>query len=840
MWTRGGLCAPLYWVQEEEAVKGKLMRLKTWRNLVLGSHPMTEGLPLTHSRFTDPLASRPEATLFDYEKALLPFTGVLEYIDPYEQNEALIAMNPSDLRPETTYREIHASTILSFMTGMIPFSHHNQSVRNQLGDSQSKQALSLYATNWKNRFDNTANVLCYGESQLTSTMYSKYLGEGKLPYGHNIILAIAPSGFNQDDGIVFNADSFERGLFRSINYRSYRIHEEDDIKTHTKVRIANPANIPDWKDIKPGVDYSKLDARGIIKEGQFCDENTVIVGAYMMNEMGQKKDASLLPQVWTRGLVEKVVVLVNNANLLMVRVRVVQDRTPELGDKFSNRHGQKGTCGALIRAHDMPRTKDGIVPDMIMNPHAIPSRMTIGQNIEQLFGKALAAAGCIGDGTAFMNTESPEGPIGSVLEELGFEKYGNELLYNGVTGEQCKAAIFMGPVYGMKLKHMVEDKWQARGQGRKVQLTHQPTGGRGNQGGLKIGEMDRDSLIGHSISQFIQESYMKRSDGIVLPVCTSCGTVPVHNPKLNISQCTLCDGPPVFMGETVNTLELLPPMERQKGKIVNVEIPYATKLLLQELGAITNVHLRLITSGDTGRLRPFEPPKEGTVRVKELKPLELEDVVVSTVIPKEEAEKYTLQEMVAFGEQQAQRGVNALLLAANTTAPVVDEEEEVIELSMAPDVITVQPGQPLVAQEQTGGFMMNAQDIAAARAVLSGGGAPRGILRRANTIVNPQPTVLEPVIGSAEVRVLSAPMPGLGPTIAINQPKNPVFAIDTSPQAMMQDGLQPMAYQTGGQTVTLRRSNSGGGGGGGGGFPSMASGSSGGGAITVRKLGSDE
>jgi hypothetical protein len=749
-------------------------------------------------------------------------------------------MNPSDLRPETTYREIHASTILSFMTGMIPFSHHNQSVRNQLGDSQSKQALSLYATNWKNRFDNTANVLCYGESQLTSTMYSKYLGEGKLPYGHNIILAIAPSGFNQDDGIVFNADSFERGLFRSINYRSYRIHEEDDIKTHTKVRIANPANIPDWKDIKPGVDYSKLDARGIIKEGQFCDENTVIVGAYMMNEMGQKKDASLLPQVWTRGLVEKVVVLVNNANLLMVRVRVVQDRTPELGDKFSNRHGQKGTCGALIRAHDMPRTKDGIVPDMIMNPHAIPSRMTIGQNIEQLFGKALAAAGCIGDGTAFMNTESPEGPIGSVLEELGFEKYGNELLYNGVTGEQCKAAIFMGPVYGMKLKHMVEDKWQARGQGRKVQLTHQPTGGRGNQGGLKIGEMDRDSLIGHSISQFIQESYMKRSDGIVLPVCTSCGTVPVHNPKLNISQCTLCDGPPVFMGETVNTLELLPPMERQKGKIVNVEIPYATKLLLQELGAITNVHLRLITSGDTGRLRPFEPPKEGTVRVKELKPLELEDVVVSTVIPKEEAEKYTLQEMVAFGEQQAQRGVNALLLAANTTAPVVDEEEEVIELSMAPDVITVQPGQPLVAQEQTGGFMMNAQDIAAARAVLSGGGAPRGILRRANTIVNPQPTVLEPVIGSAEVRVLSAPMPGLGPTIAINQPKNPVFAIDTSPQAMMQDGLQPMAYQTGGQTVTLRRSNSGGGGGGGGGFPSMASGSSGGGAITVRKLGSDE
>jgi hypothetical protein len=298
-------------------------------------------------------------------------------------------------------------------------------------------------------------------------------------------------------------------------------------------------------------------------------------------------------------------------------------------------------------------------------------------------------------------------------------------------------------------------------------------------------------------------------------------------------------------------------MERQKGKIVNVEIPYATKLLLQELGAITNVHLRLITSGDTGRLRPFEPPKEGTVRVKELKPLELEDVIVSTVIPEAKEESYTLQEMVAFGSEQAQRQVNALLLAANTTAPVVDEEEEVVELSMAPSVITVQPGQPLVAAQQqpfvgvqqqpvvavqqqplvaaqAGGFMLSAQDIAAARAVLSGGGGIRGA-RRANTIVNPSPTVLEPMIGGAEFRVLGAPMPGLAPTIAINQPKNPVFAIDTSPQAMMMDGLQPMAYQSGGQTVTLRRSNSGGG------FSSMPSPSaSSGGPITVRKLGSDE
>jgi len=697
-------------------------------------------------------------------------------------------------------------------------------------------------------------------------MYSKYLGEGKMPYGHNIILAIAPSGFNQDDGIVFNADSFERGLFRSINYRSYWIREEDDLKTQTKVRIANPAEVPSWKDIKPGVDYSKLDSRGIIKEGEFCDENTVIVGAYLMNELGQKKDASLFPQVWTRGLVEKVVVLVNNINQLMVRVRVVQDRTPELGDKFSNRHGQKGTCGALVRAYDMPRTASGIVPDMIMNPHAIPSRMTIGQNIEQLFGKMLAAAGAIGDGTAFMNTESPEGPIGSLLEEMGFEKYGNELLYNGMTGEQCKAAIFMGPVYGMKLKHMVEDKWQARGQGRKVQLTHQPTGGRGNQGGLKIGEMDRDSLIGHSISQFIQESYMKRSDGIVLPICTSCGTVPIHNPRMNISQCTLCDGPPVFMGETASTFELLPPMHRQKGKIVNVEIPYATKLLLQELGAITNIHLRLITSGDTGRLRPFEPPTEGTTIVKEMKELVFEELEAPRTIEKTEEPTFTLQQLEDYGTQVAKEKTESLLQAASV-APVIDEDAMVEELALGPDIISVQPtvnvgttvqGQQLVqpinqvVQPQS---MLSPEEIAAVRAGLAGEAVPRSILKRSTTppipfsssstipVANP---LLQPMIGGADVRIFAAPMPGLAPTIAVNHPKNPVFAIDTSPQAMMQDGLQPMAYQSGGQTVTLRRAHGFGSGSGSGSVPGMTSMSSGmgsgsgsSGPITVRKLGAE-
>jgi len=815
---------PLIWLPLEPS---KFKKFKTWRDLVLGSFEPTAAYPLTHSRFTDPFLADPAATLEDYLTRLEPHTGALEYVDPYEQNETFIAMEPADIKPdETEFLEIHPSTILSFMTAMIPFSHHNQSLRNQLGDSQSKQALSIYATNWKNRFDNTANVLCYGESQLTGTMYSNYLGEGKMPYGHNIILAIAPSGFNQDDGIVFNYDAFERGLFRSINYRSYWIREEDDLKSKTKTRIGNPAEIPSWKDVKPGLDYSKLDAQGIIKEGSLCDETTVIVGAYMINENGQKKDASLTPQVWTRGLVEKVVVLVNNMNQLMVRVRVVQDRKPELGDKFSNRHGQKGTCGAMLRAHDMPRTASGIVPDMIMNPHAIPSRMTIGQNIEQLFGKVLAAAGAIGDGTAFMNSESPEGPMGNLLEEMGFEKYGNELLYNGVTGEQCKAAIFMGPVYGMKLKHMVEDKWQARGQGRKVQLTHQPTGGRGNQGGLKIGEMDRDALIGHSMMSFIQESYMKRSDGVKVPICTSCGTVPIFNPRLNISQCTLCDGPPVFMGETANTFELLPPMIRQKGKIVQVEIPFATKLLLQELSAFTNIQLRLMTSGDTARLRPFGGSKEGEEEsepeLKELKALTYPEVVVGKTIPKGEERTYTRKDLIEYGVEVAKKREASLLQAAQE-AEVIDEEGgAAVQLSLGPPVVTVQPSFVLKAPEgsllapsgalaegseaataQAPPFALNPEEAAAARAVLSGQAPSKSLLRRRPQAPQ-EPVVLEPQAGgNMEVRFIAAPMAGLPPTISVPQAKTPMFAIDTSPQAFLADGLQPM--MGGGGSVVVRR-----------------------------------
>ena len=805
-------------------VAGEQPKLKDWRSLVLGTLPLTASHTLTTLGFVDPLSDRTQASLEDYLRHLQSHLAPLEYIDPYEQNEAFIANFPPDLKPESTHLEIHPSTILSFMTAMIPFCNHNQSLRNQLGDSQSKQAISLYATNWKNRFDNNAHVLCYGESQLTGTLYSNYLGEGRMPYGQNIILAIAPSGYNQDDGIVFNADAFERGLFRTIAYRSYMLREEDDAKTGTKIRIGNPANISSWKDLKPGIDYSKLDGRGIIKEGSYCDEYTVLVGAYSTNDPGMKTDKSLKPQVWTRGRVEKVVVLVNNLNQRTVKVRIVQDRIPELGDKFSNRHGQKGTVGATIRGHDMPRTKDGIVPDMLMNPHAIPSRMTIAQNIEQLFGKAMAGSGSLGDGTVFMNDGSPEEAIGKVLEGLGFEKYGNELLYNGMTGEQTKAAIFMGPVYGMRLKHMVEDKWQARGQGRKEQMTHQPTGGRGNQGGLKIGEMDRDSIIGHSMTEFVQESYMKRSDGTVMPVCSSCGTITIQNQKLHISQCPLCDGPSVFVGDTAATFELLPPLHRQKGKIVDVELPYATKVLTQELASIMNVGLRFITTGDTQRLRPFKPldPNVRITKVlQEMPPIP--EPIQSEQIPKLEdvTQQIPLEALVAMGVESARLVAEAQAKAAEE-APIPDEDAPV-EVTGDQTVITLgQPqvpgleavaaevaadeNEPVVLVEQPVVLQQVPGQQPTVQQYVQPGQQARSILRRANqnVVIQPPPVILHEVPPGPPARLFPSPIPGAPPTIAVANPAPAIINVDTSPAAMAAQGLAAPLIQ---QNATLRRSS---------------------------------
>jgi DNA-directed RNA polymerase II subunit RPB2 len=819
---------PLIWLDKGKIPVEKLKTYPTWRDLVMGNLEIRRNANLESTEFIDPLAGKTNK-LEDYPDALASHTGAIEYVDPYEQNETYIANNPAYIKPETTHMEVHPSTIMSMMTSLIPFAPHNQSPRNQLSCSQSKQGLSIYATNWRNRFDNTAHVLCYGEMPLTRTIYNNYLGEGKMAYGMNIVLAIACwSGYNQEDGIVMNYDAIRRGMFRSMAFRSYELYEEDDEKANTKIRFGNPALIGNWKDLKPGLDYSKLDDRGIIKEGEYVDENTVIVGAYMVSTLSSTiNDASKTPQVWTRGRVEKVVVMVNNMGLRLVKIRVVQDRMPELGDKFSNRHGQKGTIGAMLRGYDMPRTESGLIPDMIMNPHAIPSRMTIAQNLEQLMGKTAALSGAIGDGTSFMNDGSPQEAIGGILEELGFEKYGNEVLYNGATGEQIPAAIFIGPVYGMRLKHMVEDKWNARGKGRKEVRTHQPTGGRGAQGGLKIGEMDRDAIIAHGGMAFVKESFMERSDGAKFPMCVACGTIPIYNPRLGIAICSLCDGPVKYIGDTVNNLEILPPLGRPKSRIVEVEMPYSTKLLSQEQETYLNLTMRYITTRGIERLKPLEFSGTSSEIIKELPRLVLPETVAPAYIEEVAPAVLTVEQLRTMGAQlatmtEAERAAMEAVLDDSTAGVALEQQAQMNAMAQLQNGLTneiVVPGEAII-QPQMGETGL---------APVTVGGLPPPSM----------PALINTEVTQGEGLVAGAQVPGMGPVITVS----------TNQEDFMRDGIMPGGFGMGRQPRRSFRSFGGMGGmnmgpmmpsvsrytpmEGGGGMPSSVSSS---GPITINKI----
>lgn len=673
----------------------KLTAAASWRDHLFGSLPMTKERGLHQSGFVDPLVGTEAPSLEDYMKALVPYTGAIEYVDPYEANEAYIATYAEHIQAESSHMEVHPSTIVGLLTSMIPFPNHNQSPRNQLSCSQSKQGLSVYATNFPNRFENQVHVLCYGEAPLVRTLYYDYLADGQMGYGHNLILALGCfSGYNQEDGIVFNADAFQRGLFRNMTHRSYEAAEEDDDHAHTRTRIGNPAKIPGWTSLKAGLDYSKLDDRGIIRVGELVDETTVLVGRYLQTQGGDMRDASVTAQVWTSGRVEKVAVMTDNNGRALVKVRVIQDRVPELGDKFSNRHGQKGTMGMLIRAHDMPRSESGMVPDMIMNPHAIPSRMTMAQMLEALLGKAAANLGAIGNATAFMNEGDPSEQIGRVLrEQLGMQPLGEEFLYDGQSGRMIPSTIFIGNVYTMRLKHMTEDKWNARAEGRREQRTHQPTGGRGNQGGMRIGEMERDAISGHGMMDFTRETYMKRSDGYETVVCNGCGTIPIYNESKKLYLCSMCDGPVQFLGDTPTNLELLPANKRSLVSFSRVEIPYAMKVLDQELTTFMNIGMRVLTERDVKQLRGppiveltadqqraaleaplpervlpetdvperIEPKEELTVRPEDLSAL-------GVVPPGLEPEEGTGAEAPPVNKQVLNAAVNAAVNAALDTA----------------------------------------------------------------------------------------------------------------------------------------------------------------------------
>jgi len=486
--------------------------------------------------------------------------AVIEYIDPQESDTSYISMNKNEISNFHTHLEIHPSMMLSVVSGNIPMANHNAAARNIFHAAQTKQAIGIYATNFNKRFDTFGFIQHYAQKAIINTRHSQYTGSDSMANGANLIVAIMTyTGFNQEDSLIINKKSIERGLFHLSYYKSITASTKI-VSQYERLIFGNPIKMRDNGIKVNGIkhaDYSLIDENGFVKEGSYIPrgKTAVVIGMILVREVLKEvkkgifieqvkettyTDVSLMTDESYYGYIDKVFIGTKTLddNTQVCKVRFMKIKIPEFGDKHCSRHGQKGVIGMILPEEQMPFTKDGIKPDLIVNPHAIPSRMTIGHLVECVYSKLCCLEGMMGDGTIYIDLDY-EG-IYNKLENNNFEKYGNEVLYNGQTGHQMKTDIFIGPTYYFRLKHMVAEKINARGFGPKVQLTRQPTGGRRKAGGLRIGEMERDSLISHGISRFIQESMMERSDKYRWLVCKKCGTIPIYGNKIKDVYCSLC------------------------------------------------------------------------------------------------------------------------------------------------------------------------------------------------------------------------------------------------------------------------------------------------------------
>jgi DNA-directed RNA polymerase II subunit RPB2 len=435
--------------------------------------------------------------------------GYLDYIDAQETESMRISMQSFANIPS----EIHGSMMFSASASIIPNADFNQAPRNFFSCQQTKQACSRFSTAFSKRFDTIATLLNYAQRPLSQTWMGSPI-VGNMPYGENAIVALMIyTGHNQEDSLLLNDSALRRGMFHTTYYHSYDFTEEMIGETHTI--FANVATDPAYREsvtLRKDYGYDKLDGEGIVKVGAVVDDETILVGVVSPRTDGGYTDASCIPKRGQRGRVDAVYRYVTPDGLRGVKIRVAEQRIPVLGDKFSARHGQKGTVGMRVPEEDMPFTKAGLRPDMIVNPHAFPSRMTIGQFVEMMATKLGIHMGSLVDSTPFTARNRVQ-ELSDLLRKAGFHSYGHEVMYNGHTGEQVPMEVFMGPTYYLRLKHMVEDKINYTTRGPRKLLTHQPVEGRSNDGGLRIGEMERDALLSLGMSKFVHESLMDRSDG---------------------------------------------------------------------------------------------------------------------------------------------------------------------------------------------------------------------------------------------------------------------------------------------------------------------------------------
>ena len=543
------------------------------------------------------------------QESLISNASVLEYIDTSEAETMILAH--SSLKPEdyfsnrVTHMEIHPSLILSIMANQVIFPENNPYPRDAFSCGQAKQGVSNYSTNYQVRLDKTSYVLNNGQTPLTKSRYLKYITNEEHNYGENAIVAImSHTGYNVEDAIIVNRGALERGIFRTTYYNTYKAHEETEsmmgMKIETKFMDSGAENVLETKE---GYDYSQLDPiSGLIKEGTEVGEKTVVIGMGTNSILnpGVYVDNSVKTKKGQVGVVDHSFMTTGEEGKRIAKVKIRSERIPQIGDKFCSRAGQKGTIGIILDEADMPTTAEGIKPDIIVNPHAMPSRMTIGHLVECITSKVGANVGAFGDCTAFVNKGSKHNELGKALTKFGYHSSGCELLYNGMTGEQLETEIYFGPTFYLRLKHMPKDKINYRAKGPRTVLTRQTVQGRANDGGLRIGEMDRDCLIAHGMSNFIKESMMVRGDQYEMAICNKTGCVAIYNESKNIFLSPMADGPLKFVSNIDDNMNIVNVSKYGRDFSI-VKVPYAFKLLIQELQAM-NCQMRIITEDNVEQL----------------------------------------------------------------------------------------------------------------------------------------------------------------------------------------------------------------------------------------------